>query len=85
MGDPGAVVAVVRFTPLSAFTFGEDFGVHCRILAGIKAAMPPMARAPRLWQVLISSREVGAEKRLVHGHHLAVRQTRSGWFFKVLI
>ncbi|MOA36447.1 hypothetical protein D3C78_1579700 [compost metagenome] len=42
---------------LSAFTLANTCSFTAGSFAGIKAAMPPMASAPRLWQVLISRRE----------------------------
>ena len=41
---------------------------------GISAAMPPIACAPRRWQVLTSSSRVGAHERHGHRHVVAVGQ-----------
>ena len=56
MGDPGAVEAVAGLALLVLAHLGErdlvDPGVARE---GMKAAMPPMACAPRRWQVRTSS------------------------------
>ena len=58
MGDPGAVVTVAGLALLVGAHFGEGGLVGGRSpLIGICAAMPPIAKAPRRWQVLISSSE----------------------------
>ncbi len=56
-GRSGPIVTVVC---LQLF-IGGDFTQHRRLrsvsLLGINAAIPPIANAPRLWQVLINKRE----------------------------
>ena len=58
MGDPGAVVAALA---------------SASVLMGICAAMPPIAKAPRWWQVLIVSCEYDLKKWVV-----IVTNARSG-------
>jgi hypothetical protein len=56
MGDPGAVEAVGRLALLVGAHGGHRALVDLRLAAdGMKAAMPPMACAPRRWQVWTSS------------------------------
>ena len=54
--DPGAVVAVLHLAQLVGAHLLERLLVGGRVvLIGICAAIPPIACAPRRWQVLISS------------------------------
>ena len=58
VGDPGAVMAVADFAQL----VGADLVQRRRLaasspLTGMKADMPPMAKAPRRWQVAIRRSE----------------------------
>ena len=49
-----------------------------RVRDGISAAMPPIAKAPRRWQVATSSSRVGAHERDGHLHVVAVGQHELG-------
>ena len=57
--DPGAVIAVLRLALLVGAHLREGGSRSCAGSPrfGICAAMPPMAKAPRRWQVLMSSSE----------------------------
>ncbi len=64
---------------LSARTFAMAASLASgSFLIGICAAMPPMAWAPRLWQVLIASSEYARMKRLVMVTRARSASTKSG-------
>ena len=75
VGDPGSVEAGPASRDLSAVVFSSAAAVASgSALLGTKAAIPPIACAPRAWQVLTSRLGVRGHERGGHGHLAAVGQ-----------
>ena len=74
MGDPGAIVAVVGFALLVGLDLGEDLLVDGGILGRNKGRHTAHRQRSALVAGLDQQPRVGGEERLVHGHHLTIRQ-----------
>ena len=73
--DPGAVEAVVRLALLvGAHRLEGRLLASSSVRDGITAAIPPIACAPRAWQVFTTQLAVGLHERDGHRHLGAVRQ-----------